>query len=65
MTVNFVSSTMNAFITKTRRQELIAEFLDCYEETGGEDTAAEQAKLQAMNNSELVSYVQAAGWGIV
>ena len=53
------------YITKARRQELIDEYMECYEETGGEDIAAEEASLKAMSNSELVAEIKASGWEIL
>ena len=53
------------YITKARRAELIDEYMECYEETGGEDIADERASLEAMNNSELVAEITASGWGIL
>ena len=55
---------MNTYITKTRRQELIDQYIDCYEETGGEDPEGLRIRLDALSNPELVKYCQDSGWGI-
>ena len=61
------------YITKTRRAELINEFMECWHETesySSEDRAEAEgvqyrADLEAMNNSELVAEITASGWGIL
>jgi hypothetical protein len=60
------------YITKSKREDLIDQYLDCWWDTESYElaqTADSEAfylkqKLEAMNNSELVSYVTESGWGI-
>ena len=56
---------MNTFLTKARRQELIDQYLDCYEETGGEDVDGMEVTLNSLSNPELVKYCEEAGWDII
>jgi hypothetical protein len=60
------------YITKSRREDLIEQYLDCWWETHSYSTEEQSEteafwvrnQLEAMNNSELVSYVTESGWGI-
>ena len=66
-------ATMNTYISKDRRQDLIEQYLDCWWDTCSYSTEAEaetealliRTELEAMNNSQLVAEIEATGWGIV
>ena len=54
----------NTFLTAEQRQSLIDQYIDCYEETGGEDTEGMTICLMCLSNPELIAEVKASGWGI-
>ena len=56
---------MQTFITNDRRQQLIDQYIDCHEDTGGEDSEGLRICLNSLSNPELVKYCQDSGWGIV
>jgi len=56
---------MNTYLTKEQRYLLIEEYIDCYEETGGEDSEGTRAYLNTLSNSALVGVVRDSGWDIV
>lgn len=56
---------MNTYLTADRRRDLIDQYIDCYEETGGEDPEGMRAVLNCLPNPELVKYCKESGWGIV
>ena len=56
---------MTTYITQTRRQELIDQYIDCHEETGGEDSEGLRIALNCLSNPELVNYCKESGWDIV
>ena len=51
-------------ITENRRQDLIGQYIDCYEMTGGEDPEGLRICLNCLSDPELIKYCQASGWGI-
>jgi len=55
---------MNTYINESRRQDLIDQYIDCHEETGGEDSDGLRICLNCLSNPELVKYCQESGWGI-
>jgi hypothetical protein len=57
-------SIMNTYINESRRQDLIDQYIDCHEETGGEDSDGLRICLNCLSNPELVKYCQESGWGI-
>lgn len=56
---------MNTFLTAERRQDLIDQYIDCHEETGGEDPAGLRICLNCLSNPELIQYCKDSGWDIV
>ena len=56
---------MNTFITEARRQDLINQYMDCHEETGGEDSEGLRICLNCLSNPELIKYCQDSGWDIL
>lgn len=56
---------MNTFITEARRQELINQYIDCHEETDGEDSEGLRICLNCLSNPELIKYCQDSGWDII
>jgi hypothetical protein len=60
------------YINKTRRQNLIEQYMECWFDTQSYsiEAAAESEgrwmrdQLEAMNNSQLVAECKASGWGI-
>lgn len=56
---------MTTYINEARRQELIDQYIDCHEETGGEDSEGLRISLNCLSDSELVKYCKESGWDIV
>ncbi len=60
------------YINKTRREDLIEQYMDCWFDTHSystEDAAEEEGRwmrgqLESMNNSQLVAECRSSGWGI-
>ena len=55
---------MNNYLTYARRQDLVDQYIDCYKETGGEDSTIARIGLERLTNSELVKTCLDSGWGI-
>ena len=57
---------MNCYLTKEQRAELIAQYIDCFLETGGseEDAITTENMLLKMSNSLLISEIKESGWDI-
>jgi len=55
---------MNTYITKARRQDLIDQYIDCHEETGGGDPAGLRISLNSLSNPELIKFCKESGWDI-
>ena len=57
---------MNCYLTKEQRTELIAQYIDCFLETGGseEDAITTENMLLKMSNSQLISEIKESGWDI-
>lgn len=55
----------STYLNKADRKSYIDEYIDCYEDTGGDDLDAERERLEAMNNSELIKEIKSTGWDIL
>jgi len=53
---------MLTYLTQTRRQDLIDQYIDCYEETSGEDSEGLRAWLNQLSNPNLVWHCEESGW---
>jgi predicted GTPase len=63
----------STYLTKTKRAQLIDQYVDCWWDTAGYQDASDQDEacpdyvrnqLEAMNNSELVAFIKSSGWDI-
>lgn len=55
----------STYLSKADRKSLIDEYIDCYEDTGGDDPDGERERLESMNNSELIKEIKSSGWDIL
>ena len=55
----------STYLSKEDRKSYIDEYIDCYEDTDGDDPDAERERLEAMNNSELIKEIKSTGWDIL
>jgi hypothetical protein len=55
---------MNTYLTNAHRNSLVDQYVDCYEETGGEDSIITRIYLERLSNSELVKECNKSGWDI-
>ena len=55
----------STYLSKEDRKSYIDEYIDCYEETGGDDPDTERTRLESLNNSDLIKEIKATGWDIL
>ena len=55
----------STYLSKEDRKFYIDEYIDCYDETGGDDPDTERTRLESLNNSDLIKEIKETGWGIL
>ena len=57
---------MDCYLTKDQRADLIAQYIECFLETGGseEDALSTENSLLKMSNTQLISEIRESGWDI-
>ena len=57
--------TTTTFLSQAQRQDLIEQYIDCYEETGGEFPEYITEMLESLSNPALINEINASGWDII